>query len=207
MKIEYITNFETDENCYFCYDDENKGFIVDPGCDADEIMSFIEKKNLKITHILLTHCHYDHILGLEAIRKVTGALVVSSFNCNLNIQNPSVNLSGVFFENKIIAEPADILLSDGDILKVGKITVKAIETPGHTNGGLCFLAENILFSGDTLFLRSVGRSDFPTGDAQILEKSIKEKLYTLDDDIIVYPGHGNETKIYYEKRYNMYVKG
>ena len=111
------------------------------------------------------------------------------------------------FSDYIKAEPADVIISDGDEIKFGNISMKVITTPGHTKGGVCYLAENDLFSGDTLFLRSVGRCDFPGGDKKELERSIREKIYTLDDDIIVHPGHGNDTKIYYEKRYNMYVSG
>ena len=113
-----------------------------------------------------------------------------------------------FFQERVLKEePSDNILTDGAILSVGNLKIKAIHTPGHTNGGMCFLIEDHLFSGDTLFLRSIGRCDLPKGDEEALKKSIKEKLYTLDDDIIVHPGHGNDTKIYYEKRYNMYVRG
>lgn len=206
MIIERIVNYNTDENCYIVYDKNKTGFIVDPGNKKEVIMEKIRQLGVDVKYIFLTHCHYDHIEALEEIRKETKARVVSSFECNKNIQSANMNLSSLFSEY-IEAMPSDDIVNDGDIIIVGDISVKTILTPGHTNGGACFLAENELFSGDTLFLRTVGRWDFPTGDEEVLKNSIKNKLYVLDDDVIVHPGHGNNTKIHYEKRYNMFVKG
>ncbi len=206
MRIERIVSYYNDENCYLVYDEDNIGIIIDPGCEASEIESVINEKGLKVSHILLTHCHYDHIGGLEDLRKNLNAKVYASFECNQNIQNPNVNMS--LFQEKIIrALPADEIIDDGSVIKVGILEIKVIKTPGHTNGGVCYLIDEDLFSGDTLFLRNVGRWDLPKGDEETLKNSIINKLYTLDDDIIVHPGHGNDTKIYYEKRYNTYVRG
>ena len=102
-------------------------------------------------------------------------------------------------------DEADVILSDGDILEVGELRIKAIETPGHTDGGMCFLIDGKLFSGDTLFKRTVGRCDFPTGDGEVLINTIKTKLYTLPDETEVFAGHGDNTTIGYEKKFNMYV--
>lgn len=205
MNIERIVSFDNDENCYIVYDDSLEGIVIDPGSDGEEIFDKIKKLGIRIKYILLTHCHYDHIEGLGILRKLTGAEVVASFECNLGIQSASINLS-MLFSDQISEEPADLIINDSDIIKAGNMEIKVITTPGHTKGGVCFLIDNELFSGDTLFLRSVGRTDFPGGSSDTLIKSIKEKLYTLDDDTIVHPGHGNDTKIDYEKRYNMFVK-
>ena len=205
MNIERIVSFDNDENCYIVYDDSLEGIVIDPGSDGEEIFDRIKKLGIRIKYILLTHCHYDHIEGLGILRKLTGAEVVASFECNLGIQSASINLS-MLFSDQISEEPADLIINDSDIIKAGNMEIKVITTPGHTKGGVCFLIDNELFSGDTLFLRSVGRTDFPGGSSATLIKSIKEKLYTLDDDTIVHPGHGNDTKIDYEKRYNMFVK-
>ena len=206
MQIERIVSYSNSENCYLVFDEEKNGIIIDPGSEAEEIEALINELGVKVSDILLTHCHYDHIWGLKELKKKLNAKVSSSFECNQNIQNPNVNMS--FFQERVLKEePSDNILTDGAILSVGNLKIKAIHTPGHTNGGMCFLIEDHLFSGDTLFLRSIGRCDLPKGDEEALKKSIKEKLYTLDDDIIVHPGHGNDTKIYYEKRYNMYVRG
>ena len=205
MNIERIVSFDNDENCYIVYDDSLEGIVIDPGSDGEEIFDKIKKLGIRIKYILLTHCHYDHIEGLGILRKLTGAEVVASFECNLGIQSASINLS-MLFSDQISEEPADLIINDSDIIKAGNMEIKVITTPGHTKGGVCFLIDNELFSGDTLFLRSVGRTDFPGGSSDTLIKSIKEKLYILDDDTIVHPGHGNDTKIDYEKRYNMFVK-
>lgn len=206
MQIERIVNFYNSQNCYLVFDDNKNGIIIDPGSECEEILKVTEEFGVKASHIFLTHCHYDHIGGLGELRKALNARVYASFECSQNIQNPNVNVS--IFQDKVLREePADEILTDGLITSVGDLKIKTILTPGHTNGGACFLIEDHLFSGDTLFLRSVGRCDLPKGDEETLRKSIINKLYTLDDDIIVHPGHGNDTKIYYEKRYNTYVRG
>lgn len=205
MNVERIVNYESNENCYIVYDDYRNGIVIDPGNKCEVIFDKIKELGIIIKYILLTHCHYDHIEGVQGLRKLVAASVVSTFECSLGIQNTSTNLS-ILFSDPIKAEPADIIVRDKDIISAGDICIKVITTPGHTKGGVCYLIGDDLFSGDTLFLRSVGRCDFPGGDEEALKKSIKNKLYILDDDIIVHPGHGNDTKIYYEKKYNMFIK-
>lgn len=206
MQIERIVNYFNSQNCYLVFDEDKNGIIIDPGSESCEIEEVINNFGVKVSHIFLTHCHYDHIGGLNDLRKNLNAKVYASFECNQNIQNPNVNMS--LFHERVLRElPADEILADGTITKVGNLTIKTIHTPGHTNGGVCFLIEDHLFSGDTLFLNSVGRCDLPKGDEETLRKSIINKLYTLDDDVIVHPGHGNDTKIYYEKWYNTHVRG
>lgn len=206
MIIESIVNPEMDENCYIVYDKEKNAVVIDPGSPANIIYDKIKSLGVNVLYILLTHCHYDHIEGLEELRILTNARVCATFECNLAIQNQTKNLSS-FFSYPINAKPADVIINDKDIIDAGNMQINVITTPGHTKGGACFLIEDNLFSGDTLFLRSVGRCDFPGGDMDTLINSIKNKLYTLDDEVIVYPGHGNITKIYYEKRYNTFIKG
>jgi len=205
MQIHRVVNYENDQNCYIVYDKNNNAVVIDPGDRAEVIYSEIEKLGVRVGYILLTHCHYDHIGGLNGLRKLTGAKVCASFECNIGIGEPLKNLSS-FFDEQIKCEPCDIIVNDKDFLQLGELEIEVITTPGHTKGGVCYLIGDDLFSGDTLFLRSVGRWDFPGGDRAVLESSIKDKLYTLDDDIIVHPGHGNDTKIYYEKRYNTFIK-
>lgn len=206
MKIERVVSWENDQNCYIVYNEMMEALVIDPGEKGEIIYKKAEELGVKIKYILLTHCHYDHIEGLEELRKLTLVKVVSTFECNINIQNLSINLSSLF-GNPITASPADIIVNDGEVLKCSDMEVKCITTPGHTNGSVCYLIDEDLFSGDTLFLRSVGRWDFPGGDEEILRNSIKNKIYTLDDDITVHPGHGNDTKIHYEKKYNMFIRG
>ena len=136
---------------------------------------------------------------MEDLREKTSALLVCSKNCADNIKNPMINLSQMGLGYKIIAKDAEIVLDDNEDFKIDGINVKCIYTPGHTNCSACFMVENEIFCGDTLFLRNCGRWDLPTGDEMTLVKSVKEKIYTLDENINLHPGHGEKTTIGYEK--------
>lgn len=206
MNIERIINFETDENCFLLYSAPDEGcIIIDPGSSAALILEKAEKLGTKIRYILLTHCHYDHIEGLLDLVKETGAKVIGSANCSENIQNPITNVSRAF-GSEIIANPCDRIVSDGENISLCDLKIQCIATPGHTNCGMCYLCDGHLFAGDTLFLRNVGRSDLPTGDWETLCLSIREKLYTLPEETVVHSGHGADTQIGYEKKFNFYVK-
>lgn len=204
MKIKTVNNYMNDENTYIICEGEN-AIAVDPGNRAEEILA--EADGAKITHILLTHCHYDHIAYLKELIQLTGAKIVCSETCAENIKNPDINLSLAGLGYKLSVKQADIIMGDGEERELSGFTVKCLHTPGHTNGGVCYLIGKSLFSGDTLFLRSVGRCDLPTGDYDELISSVREKIYTLDPETEVYPGHGKPTKVGYEKMYNLYVKG
>lgn len=209
MKIKIVNNYYTDENTYIVYDESTlSGMVIDPGSDADKILGACNEENVIIKYILLTHCHYDHIMGLPKLRETTGAKFVSSKYTSINIGDPDINHSVSGLGYAISEKSSDIILSDNEEFTFDGVKIKCILTPGHTNGGACYLVnDSVLFSGDTLFLRSIGRSDLPTGNADELVSSIKNKLYTLDENIKVYPGHGKETEIGYEKKYNMFVRG
>ena len=206
MEYKTILNVESSENTYLLFDEETRnGIIIDTGIDIDKIERFIKDNNVNLKYILLTHCHYDHITSLIPLKEKTNALVVAGDKGSNNIGDPKKNLSlqGLGYEIKEIC--ADIILKDGDVLELNNLKIKCIYTPGHTECGVCYLVENELFAGDTLFLRSCGRWDLPTGDFKTLEKSIKEKLYTLPDETVVHSGHGHDTTIGYEKKYNFCV--
>ena len=202
MNIEKIISFSMDQNCYLVYRDIKSAVLIDPGIDTEKILKVIKEKGVNVTDILLTHEHYDHVHSVNAFRD--GKKLITSKECSKNIGSSSYNLSLVAGKGFEIA-PADKIVSDGEVFIAGGIEFTAIETPGHTNGSMCFLAENNLFSGDTLFLRSVGRWDLPTGNEQTLRESIKNKLYTLPDDTQIFAGHGNDSIIGYEKSFNMFV--
>lgn len=204
MRIEAVNNYQTDENTYIVFEND-KAVVIDPGSEADAVIKKAKELKAEIEYILITHCHYDHITGLEDLRKITGAKLVSGSRASENIQKPEINLSAFTLPYTIKAKPSDIIMSDGESLILCDMKFECIYTPGHTDCGVCYKTGGALFSGDTLFLRNVGRSDLPTGNAAVLEKSIREKLYTLPDDTSVYPGHGAPTSIGYEKSFNFFV--
>lgn len=202
MKIERIINFSTDENTYLIKSG-NESVIIDPGTDYEKITEYLDSE---LKYIILTHCHYDHIEGLISLKKNTKAKVVFSKTGKSNLTNGKINLSEMVYGKNTGIE-ADILVDDGDILEFGEDKIKCIETPGHTSCGMCYLIENRLFSGDTLFLNSIGRCDLPTGNYSVLEGSVKNKLYVLSGKTEVFPGHGDKTTIENEKKYNPYFRG
>ncbi len=206
METEILNNYFTDENTYIVHNN-GEAVVIDPGISDEKIISAAQSLGVEIKYIFITHCHYDHIEFLEQLREKTGALLVSGDKGALNVGDPNVNLSLSGLGHEIFAKKSDIVMADNEVKSFCGIDFKCIYTPGHTSCGVCYLAENNLFAGDTLFLRSVGRTDLPTGNVNELTSSIKNKLYTLDDSVRVYSGHGNPTTIGYEKKYNFFVKG
>lgn len=206
MIIKTINNYFNDENTYIVYDETSKdGVVIDPGCGDNLINEFVNKNNISLKYILLTHCHYDHISDVKALKKKYDIKIVSGEKCAENLPNSDINLSEPGLGYKL-TENIDIALGDNESINLSGISFKCIYTPGHTSCSVCYLCDNNLFSGDTLFLRSVGRWDLPTGDQATLEKSIPERIYTLADEINVFPGHGNKTSVGYEKKFNLFIK-
>lgn len=200
MEIKILSDIYMDENTYFVIKN-GKALVIDPGSSAEMVLEYAG--DCEIKYIFLTHCHYDHIKGALKLRELTGAKICATGECAENIKNPAINLSGAWLDSEIIIENTDIILSEEEDFDFEGITVKTIKTPGHTNCSSVFLMGNTLFSGDTLFLQTTGRWDLPTGDEKILRNSILNRLYTLDDEITVYPGHGKKTTIGYEKKFNL----
>ncbi|MBW6409942.1 MBL fold metallo-hydrolase [Clostridium weizhouense] len=187
-----------DANCYLVIDEESKDCgIIDPGGDAQRLQAIIKSLNVKVKYIILTHGHIDHVGGVVELSK------------SLNIPFFISKIDEEYMEkdNYVFGSlpKASGYLKEGDTLSLGNKEFKVIETPGHTKGGLCFLIEDKLFTGDTLFQASIGRTDFAGGDFKEIIKSIKEKLIILGDDIEVYPGHGPMSTIGYEKRRNTFL--
>jgi hydroxyacylglutathione hydrolase len=203
--IETIPVGGIETNCYLI-GDGNDAILIDPGEDASRIIAMIKKRNVKVANIVLTHGHADHIGAVPELKKFTSAPVLIHSEDAIMLTDAMENLSAVF-DMPFVADPADELLKDGDEISSGNIQLKVLFTPGHTPGGISLYEPNagILFSGDTLFAGSIGRSDFPRSNNDQLIKSIKEKLLTLPDETIVYPGHGPQTTIGEEKANNPWL--
>lgn len=199
-------------NCYVVSDGTREAVIIDPGCfSASEwqtILSYINKEQLTVKHVLLTHSHFDHVMGCHFAQKDLG-LAPEGNAGDLDSYEHLVDWVERAFNARldIPAQPAfSHFLAHGDRVLFGTHELKVLHTPGHSQGCLCFYCEeeNVLFSGDTLFQGSVGRTDFPGGSHEQIVQSIRNNLLVLPDNVKVYPGHGPSTTIAFEKKYNPY---
>lgn len=193
-------------NCYFLYREDTKEcLIIDPGYEADKIEAYVQKKQLHVAGILLTHGHFDHITAADEVRKKFQTKIYASRKEKELMADPRMNVSVMMGES--VSLKADVWLEDGQELEMLGETMRCILTPGHTGGGMCFYFPKacMLFSGDTLFQESVGRTDFPTGSSRELIRSVREKLLVLPEAVRVYPGHGLMTTIRDEQMFNPYA--
>ena len=206
MKIEKFVLGSMGTNCFLLINEDTKELVVvDPATCPDYLVSHIKSNGYIPKAILLTHAHFDHVMGIDGWVKEFDIPVYLHEDEKQILEDPRLNLSGVFGTNYSYNKAS--CLQDKQILELAGFKFKVIHTPGHTAGGCCYYeeAEAVLFSGDTLFCQSVGRSDFPTGSMSTLVRSIKEKLFCLPDDVMVYPGHNDVTCIADEKVYNPFV--
>lgn len=194
-------------NCYFVYRaDSRDALIVDPADDGQRLFDKLTEKGLTLRGILLTHAHFDHILGCGRLRELTGAPVYAKEEEKELCENAKVNLSAQMGQACTVMP--DHYVKDGEEIAIAGMACKVIATPGHTSGSCCyyFKESGMLLSGDTLFCESVGRTDFPTGSMGTLVRSIKTKLFPLPEETKVYPGHGEPTTIAHEKQYNPFCQ-
>jgi len=193
-------------NCYIVGSESGgEGMIIDPGDKAKQILGKVEDLKLDIKLVVLTHGHIDHIGALKEIKEATGADVAIHADDEGSLRKQPLSIIfGLFYPTP---PPPDRLLKDGDSIDVGDLHFEVLHTPGHTPGGICLLGDGVVFSGDTLFNCSVGRTDLPGGSYDKLMGSIQTKLMMLPDDTIVYPGHGGETTIGAERKGNPYLEG
>lgn len=205
MIIEKVVNRYMDENTYILGDEDTKKCaIIDPGGSVIDIFNVIKKHNLTVEYILLTHGHGDHISTVPQIKERTDAKVIAHMDDDELLRDKSKNLSNQL-PGPTVEFSADECVKDGDIIKLGNLKIKVIHTPGHTKGGICLKVGNHIFTGDTLFQGSIGRTDFYGGDYKKIMKSLK-RLAKYSDDVIVYPGHGPTSTIGIEKRTNYYMQ-
>ena len=193
-------------NCYFAVNDDTKEvIIIDPGASADKLAQKVKEQNLKPVAILLTHGHFDHATGAEELAELLHVKIYAHEKEKETLENPELNLSG--WEGRQLIFHADEYLKDEQEIDLAGFHIRVLLTPGHTVGGCCyyFSYQNVVFSGDSLFQTSIGRTDFPKGSASQLVKAIKEKLMSLPDETVVYTGHGDMTTIGTERMYNPYL--
>lgn len=193
-------------NCYlFSCPETKKAMVVDPGGDGKKIYRWILEQGLKVEYILLTHGHMDHIGAVDELKELLGDVLVGIHSADAGMLTDGRKNLSSYFGQGLAFQKADLLLSDGQELMVGKERVKVIATPGHSPGSVCFLCSDGLISGDTLFAGSIGRTDFPGGSMNQLLDGVRKKLLILPDDTRVFPGHGEETSIREEKQFNPFL--
>jgi len=196
-RIKMMLPMVGETNCYIVQDEKTKeAMVIDPGGEVDKISAMIDTLDAKVKYIVLTHCHGDHMGGVDKIKEKYGGKVLIHIQDEPGLKDYNINMSD-YIGMGIIEINADSRLNDGDLIHIGDIEFKVIHTPGHTKGGICIYIEKekILFSGDTMFRGTWGRTDLPTGSFEDIIKSITERLMVLPEDTIVYPGHGKSTMI------------
>ncbi|GCE48348.1 glyoxylase-like metal-dependent hydrolase (beta-lactamase superfamily II) [Thermosporothrix hazakensis] len=204
--IACITVGELAENCYlFACPKTREAVIIDPGDEAERILNAIKELQITPKYILNTHGHYDHICAIDAVSEVYPVpLAIHSADLYMYTDADTARMLGK--EGPLVKRKPDMLLKEGDRFTIGTLSLEVIETPGHSPGGVSFLCpEYCIFSGDTLFYRGIGRTDLPGGDYEQIVHSIRTKLYTLPEDLAVFPGHGEPTSIEEEKYENPFV--
>ncbi|MEN2994656.1 MAG: MBL fold metallo-hydrolase [Thermodesulfovibrio sp.] len=189
-------------NCYVVYDEQTKdAFLIDPGDEPDLVLDFIKQEGLNVKYIICTHGHFDHIGAIKEIKDATGAQVILHKE-EIEIYKNSPKVAKDFFGIEIESQPEpDILIDNDDTVKIFHKEVKFLHTPGHSPGSMCIYTDGYLFTGDTLFAGSVGRTDLIGGNMEKLLNSLK-KLASFPPDTLVLPGHGPKTKIEFEKKNN-----
>lgn len=200
MKIERLTLGPLDTNCWLVSDGQGGPVvIIDPADEADRIVEALKGRDTAA--VVLTHGHFDHLAAAGAVMSATGA-GLQVHVADAPWITTAAGTGGLPFGFDAAAPPASRVLRDGDTIEAGALSLEVLHTPGHTPGSICLLADGHLFSGDTLFAGSVGRTDFPRGDGRALGRSIAERIAVLPDKTVAHPGHGPDTTIERERRIN-----
>ena len=209
MKITKLQlEHEIFSNCYLLVDEESgEAAIVDPAWYGEVVKNALDGENITLKYVLLTHGHFDHIFGVYGLQTERGAKVVIHSKDAGHLLDPKKSLAEGNFPEKQYPVIADILIKDGDVLKLGNEEIKVMSTPGHTEGSVCYILEKdrVIISGDTLFCMTAGRTGFPGGSDEKMIESLK-RLIALDGDYRVLPGHNRETTLESERKRNWYIR-
>ncbi len=208
----FIKQMQVGHLAVFAYlvGDTNTGdaLVIDPADQAHDILALAAKNNLRINYIINTHGHVDHIGGNAEMKKLTGAKIIIHADDAPMLSSTPAAMLRMFGASQ--SPPADILVQDGQTISVGNIELKVIHTPGHSPGGICLYTPGYVFTGDTLFVEAVGRTDLPGASWQTMYDSIKTKIFTLPDDTVVMPGHNYgrtpTSTVGHEKKHNPFVR-
>lgn len=206
MILKWVENPGFGSNTYIIACEEtHEGAVIDPGVSAKPVVRLIESEKIQVKYIINTHGHIDHIAANRGVYDATKAEIMIHEKDAKMLTNVASNLS-MLMGQPVTSPPANRLLKDGDTIQIGKtIELQVLHTPGHTDGGICLYTPGVLFSGDTLFAQSIGRTDFPGGSMKTLLNAIRTKLFTLPDETMVYPGHMGPTNIGFEKQHNPFL--
>lgn len=205
MKIDSIVVGALQVNCFIAYDeDSHDAIVVDPGDEAEKIISLIEDRKLKVSRIVCTHGHFDHVGAVKRLRERTGAAVMLHKG-DLDIYMRADKQGGLWGFHIEQPPAPDMFLAEGDEVAVGRFRLKALHTPGHSPGGTCLYGEGVILTGDTIFAGSVGRTDFPGGSLTELKKSFA-RIIALPPETGIFSGHGPLTTVKNEKDSNFFVQ-
>ncbi len=203
MKVETLVVGFIDTNCYIAHDGKN-AVVIDPGADAERILAKAEELGVAILHIFLTHAHFDHVLAVSEIIKKTGAKLVANIGERNRLCDSELSGHTALRRREFIPLYADIEIAESGSIDVGEMHFEFVRTPGHTEGSMCIICDDTMFSGDTLFAGTCGRCDLAGGDYEEMLRTLK-KLYLIEGDYKVLPGHESATMLSRERIYNPYM--